>query len=166
MATKSIFDCGTPDVSNGSSRQQVVYDEDLFAFGNESPEDEIDCASNDVSITVTINGSDRKRNGKRKADDTPDQLNGKVFKRPKISAPNVRVIANGRSRRAVETRTKFEEYELQTEIGSGTYGRVYQARWNATGETIAVKRLTCKLNSVNFSILSLCNYNNLVVVVL
>lgn len=151
MATKSIFDWNTPDVADEPSRQQVVYDEDLFAFGSVSPSDETNCPSNNVSISVTNNRFNGKTNGKRKADDASDKLYGKISKKPKIDAPNIRVIANGGSRRAVQTRTKFEEYELLNEIGSGTYGLVYEARWNATKEKIAVKRLTCKLNSVNFS---------------
>lgn len=147
MATKSIFDCDSLDARNEPQRQQVTYDDDVFEFGCEVA-DEIDAAPKNVSISVTFdqNGDKSRKNGKRKAHDNFELENGRVYKVVKKYVPSIKVSTNGTSRRAVEANSHTEDYDLLKEIGCGTYGRVYKARWNPTQEVIAIKRLTCKMN--------------------
>lgn len=148
MATKSIFDCESFDAPQEPTRQLISYDEDLFTFESETGIDEIDSApTNLVSISVKIENNGIPKNGKRKGQSMAGPSNGRIFKKPKLDVMNIKVSTNGRYREVVESNSKSDEYTPLGLIGSGTYGKVYEARWNVTGETIAVKRLMCKLHT-------------------
>lgn len=150
MAKTSIFDCAELSPTNEPTRELVTYDDDdLFTFGNASPADEIDNASRNVSICVTVNNGNGRRNIKRKTDEPLEPSNG-FSKKQKSNAPDVHVTKrNGVVQRSVNSHSKSDEYYVGDEIGNGTYGRVYKARLKATNQDIAVKRLTCKLNTAS-----------------
>lgn len=156
MATKSIFDLESVDERSEPKRQLITYDDDCFEFGYGEEDDEVDSAPKNVSISVTFdpNEVNGRKNGKCKARDTAELEKGRVFKVAKTNGSTIKVTTNGTTRRAVETDGPSEDYELIQEIGCGTYGKVYKARWNSTNEMIAIKRFMCKLNvpnAVNFS---------------
>lgn len=148
MATKSIFDCESLDAQSQPERQQIIYDDDdLFGFGCDQT-DEINAVPRNVSISVTFahDEDNGRKNGKRKAKNISKFENGRVFKVAKKNVPSIKVVTNGKTRRAVENNGRAEEdYELLHEIGCGTYGRVYKAKWKITDEVIAIKRLVCKM---------------------
>lgn len=150
MAEPSIFDCAELSPTNEPTRKLVSYDDDdLFTFGSVSPFDKIDNASQNVSIRVTVNNGNGKRNIKRKTDGTLAGSNG-FSKKQKLNATNDKVTkTNGTVQRSVEKHSNSSEYDFLEMIGNGTYGRVYRARLNATNEVIAVKRLECKLNTAH-----------------
>lgn len=50
---------------------------------------------------------------------------------------------------AKATTSKKEPYTKLEQIGEGTYGRVYKGQCNETHTMIAIKQLTCKLNTPN-----------------
>lgn len=145
MAARSIFDCGDVEVGG---RPQIIYDdEDLFAFGSPTPVDEADCAPKNVSISISnVQGNDGERtNSKRKAHEMAASQGAKRFRTAHHKVPNIQITANGR--RTVNNTTSHDQYVLEKEIGRGTYGIVYRARLTATNEAVAVKRLTCQLNT-------------------
>lgn len=149
MATKSIFDCDELDARHQPTRQQITYDDDdWLAFGDAT--DQVDKPLNNVSISVSFTPIDdnRMKNGKRKANISRLE-NGRIFKAAKLNVQNITVTANGASRKAAKTNKNTDEYELLREIGSGTYGRVFKAKWNVTNEMIAIKRMICKLNTTS-----------------
>lgn len=149
MATKSIFDCNSP-ATHQPSRQLISYDDDdLFAFGSAMPNDEIDSAPQNVSISVTVDNSIGKRFIKRKSDDVPRPTNG-YNKKQIVNAPNKR---NGTGPRKYDKNPASGEYNLIKQIGCGTYGQVFKAELKSGG-VIAVKRLHIKLNSPNTVIFS------------
>lgn len=139
MATKSIFDCDELNERNVPAREQITYDDDLFAFGIDAT-DEVDKVPQNVSISTKLT-----QNGKRKANHSNVE-NGRIFKAAKL---NIQVTANGGTRKATKTHERNDEYDLGKEIGSGTYGRVYKAKLHGSNEVIAIKRMTCKLNTEN-----------------
>lgn len=154
MAAKSIFDCEF-EASSQSTRQLISYDEDLFAFDSETATDDVDGTPTNLNVSVTIDCRNANRNGKRKANFELEKPNGTARKKSKSDLLNIKVSTNGRSRQVFESRTRqvvdgsshSDEYTPLNIIGCGTYGEVFKARWNTTGETIAVKRLNCKLNT-------------------
>lgn len=145
MATKSIFDLESVDTRSEPKRQQITYDDDCFEFGCAKEGDEVDAAPKNVSISVSFdpNEVNGRKNGKRKAR-TAELDRERAFKVAKTNGGT-----NGANRRDVEPETPSEQYELIREIGCGTYGKVYKARWNSTKEIIAIKRFKCKLNVQN-----------------
>lgn len=154
------------DVNNEKNeieRPQIIYDDDLFAIGSETPNSQSDVGSQNVSISLTINqnDNDRPKNGKRKARQFMELENGRMFEAAKMNITTIKVITNDGSRRVVKSNSKSEEYEILSKIGSGTYGDVYKARWLVTGEIIAIKRLKCKLTVPN-SVCKKQNVTNLV----
>ncbi|XP_031636299.1 cyclin-dependent kinase 9-like [Contarinia nasturtii] len=147
MATRSIFDC---DAQNELEREQVTYDDDLFDFGLEIPADERVVIPKNVSISETIsqNGADNEKRGKRKAHNVPEFRGNNHFKSAKLNVPTIKATANDVPRGRVEFQKKCDEYELLHKIGKGTYGDVYKARYS-TGQIIAIKRILCPLDIPN-----------------
>lgn len=146
MATRSIFDCDSPP-TNQPSRELVSYDDDdLFTFGGAMPNDEINSATQNVSISVTVDST--KRCIKRKSHNVPKPTNGYTKKR----IVNTQNKPNGTAPRKYDNDPSSGEYHLLKEIGSGTYGQVYKAELQ-NKVVIAVKRLHINLNSPNLVIL-------------
>lgn len=181
MTTMSIFDCGSPDTLDLPRRQLVSYgDDDLFAFESDasSDHDEMNNATKNLRITVTIDDAgDKNRKRKRIAtvtdeddssdDDAHNSFHHEPKKRRISNVPSCSYSAgaststsssNASAKAGTQTTQKqtkpvksqsTEPYRLIEEIGSGTYGRVYKGQCTETRVVIAVKRLKCKLNTSN-----------------
>lgn len=158
MAAASIFDCDSPDVLDLPRRQLITYDDDLFGFGDgASDHDELDMATKNLKITVTI---DENRKRKRLVDQEDDDdfyhepKKKRISNVPSCSSSNNTSSSNASAKSHAQkneshSKTKKLEYTLIEEIGQGTYGQVWKGKCNRTQAVCAIKRLSCKLNTRN-----------------
>lgn len=66
-----------------------------------------------------------------------------------VASTSRAALAKPVEKRTKTTKSGNEPYELDIQIGEGTYGRVYKGHCTQTNTVIAIKRLTCILNTPN-----------------
>lgn len=143
MAKGSIFDCD--GLENSKKRTQVVYDEDIFAFGDATP------IKNEFGTTTSNIKTENIQNGKPAEYKQSQRIGKRKIEYQTQSIPKVRKIADPRlcPRRdigSMELLNPPTKYTLLKLMGKGTYGEVHQAQMNDTKKIIAVKRMIVQLN--------------------
>lgn len=137
-----MFDCDF-DSKEELERTQIIYDEDLFSFGNDNSIESTDSTS---SIEFDAGKVENQRyvdssNATIKRKSIASRLDFKVKIRNSNNNPK-RMIVNSSNKKSTN------KYDILKEIGSGTYGKVYSARDNRDNRIIAVKRIICEMKTL------------------
>lgn len=159
MANKSIFDIEHFDENKiqQSERTQVVYDDDLFAFGETEPCNDSSENTNFLQIKCSNEKADETKQrskslNKRKFIYNINAQNPNaepITKRARVSKHQIRNVISQKQQKT----DSLTEYSLLKLIGKGTYGEVFKGQMNKSRQIIAVKRISVKFNDrqkVNF----------------
>lgn len=164
--------------SNVDDKDQTRISLSRWASDTDSPRDDDSCSSTPESGEIRREGSVRDRSRTSNSDEESHSVNGEEIgglggnagagqldpdseddeDLPLIEKP---AVPRGRSTNMLQGCRSVDEYtRLEGMLGEGTYGVVYRARDNITGEIVAIKKVKmAKCNEEGFPITSLREIN-------